>query len=342
MTSWYLDKGPEGDVVVSTRVRIARNFLDVPFPVRMTKEQGVQVIDRIQKTLFEDAELNSRQLSCIPMQGLGVVEKQAMVEKHLMSPEMLQDVHSRGIILSKDESISIMLNEEDHLRIQCLFSGMQLKNAWKQANMIDNILEKEIEYAYSEQYGYLTSCPTNTGTGLRASVMIHLPALTMIGYLNSLLTAVSKLGIAVRGIYGEGTEARGHIFQISNQVTLGVSEEETVENLKGIVRQIIEQERKARQKLIEGNQLVLEDRLYRSYGVFKNARIMTSEEFMKLISDVRLGINMGIIKDINIETVNQLMIVTQPANIMIQFGKSLTAEQRDIERAEIIRNTINI
>ncbi len=337
MTPWYLEKGPEGDVVVSTRVRLARNFQDMPFPVRMRKEQGVKVIEKIQITLLKNADVKFNYIS---MQELGAINKQAMMEKHLISPEMLQDVHSRGVFLNKDESISIMLNEEDHLRVQCLFSGMQLQNAWKLANKIDNILEQEIEYAYNEQYGYLTCCPTNTGTGLRASVMIHLPALTMTGYLNSLLTAVGKLGLAVRGLYGEGTEARGHIFQISNQVTLGISEEETIENLKGIVKQIIEKERVARQRLLKGSRLQLEDRLYRSYGVFRNARIMTSEEFMKFISDVRLGIYLDIIKDIQIETVNELMIATQPANIMLQFGETLSAEQRDIKRAEIIRKKI--
>jgi protein arginine kinase len=306
----------------------------------MNREQGEQVIKKSKEAILENITLTSQSFEFIPMNSLSVIDRQVMVEKHLVSPEMLQNVHSRGVFLNKAENISIMVNEEDHLRIQCLFTGMQLDEAWDSANKLDNVLEEKIAYAYSEDYGYLTSCPTNVGTGMRASVMIHLPALAITGYLNSLLSAVSKLGIAVRGLYGEGTEARGNVFQISNQITMGISEEETLENLKGIVKQIIDQERMARNKLLQESRLRLEDKLYRSYGIFKNARVMSSEEFMKLFSDVRLGINMGIIKDVSLETLNTLMIATQPANIMQRFGSNLSPEERDVKRAELIREKV--
>ncbi|MDK2800823.1 MAG: protein arginine kinase [Clostridiales bacterium] len=340
MTAWYIDQGPERDVIISSRIRLARNFKDFPFPTRMNREQGEQVIKKSKEAILENITLTSQSFEFIPMNSLSVIDRQVMVEKHLVSPEMLQNVHSRGVFLNKAENISIMVNEEDHLRIQCLFTGMQLDEAWDSANKLDNVLEEKIAYAYSEDYGYLTSCPTNVGTGMRASVMIHLPALAITGYLNSLLSAVSKLGIAVRGLYGEGTEARGNVFQISNQITMGISEEETLENLKGIVKQIIDQERMARNKLLQESRLRLEDKLYRSYGIFKNARVMSSEEFMKLFSDVRLGINMGIIKDVSLETLNTLMIATQPANIMQRFGSNLSPEERDVKRAELIREKV--
>ncbi len=341
MTAWYVEHGPEGDVVVSSRIRLARNVKETPFPVRMSREQGEEIIEKAKQVLLGSGNGASHVFDYFSMNELNAVDKQVLVEKHLISPEMLQDVYSRGVLLSKDECVSVMLNEEDHLRIQCIFSGMKLDEAWDLANKIDNLIEQEVEYAYSENYGYLTCCPTNAGTGLRASVMIHLPALTITGHINSLLNAVGKLGIAVRGLYGEGTEARGHFFQISNQVTMGMSEEDTLENLKGIVRQIIEQERLARRKLFHENRERLEDRLYRSYGIFSNARIMSSQEFMKLLSDVRLGINLEIIKGISLKKMNELMIATQPANIIKRFDGNLSAEQRDMKRAEMIRNTMD-
>lgn len=339
MATWYLKSGPECDVVISSRIRLARNFKEIAFPLRMNREQGKQVIDTTKSILSPNA-IRDRAFDFLAMEQMDPIDKQVMVEKHLVSPEMLQNVHSRGVLLSQDETVSIMLNEEDHIRMQCLYSGLQLEEAWQVANEIDNTLEQQIAYAYSEKYGYLTSCPSNAGTGLRASAMLHLPGLTMSGYLNSLLTAVSKLGIAIRGLYGEGTEARGHMFQISNQVTLGISEQETLENIKGILSQIIKQERIARQKLMQESSIKLEDKLYRAYGIFANARMISFEEFMKLLSDVRLGINLDIIKNIGIETINELMIATQPASIMKAFNSTLNAEERDVKRAELIRSKL--
>jgi len=341
MAAWYVNTGPESDIVISTRVRLARNLKKYPFPVMMNKEMGSRVVEECKDAILNNNSSISGQFEYFSMDDLNAVNKQALVEKHLISPLMLQDVHSRGVFISKDESISIMVNEEDHLRIQCIFPGLQLDRAWDLADKVDNLIEERIEYAYDENYGYLTSCPTNVGTGMRASVMLHLPALSMSNQLNSLINAVNKLGIAVRGIYGEGTEASGNIFQISNQVTLGISEQDTLDNLLEIVGQIIAQERKARKSLHEQSKIQLEDRLLRSFGIFANAKIMSSEECMKLLSDVRLGIVLGIIKNMTLEDVNQLMIDIQPANIMKRFGHTLSAEERDIRRAEIIKEKLN-
>ena len=217
---------------------------------------------------------------------------------------------------------------------------MQLDEAWDIIDKVDDMIEDKIEYAFNENYGYLTCCPTNVGTGMRASVMAHLPSLVMTGHINSLLNAVGKVGLMVRGLYGEGTEASGNIFQISNQVTLGISEEETIENLKSVVRQIIEQERTARKKLVETSRLKLEDRFYRSYGTLSNARIITSEEAMKLLSNVRLGVNTGILRNVKLETIIELMILTQPANIMKLYGNNISAEERDFRRGELIRQKL--
>lgn len=340
MGAWYVDRGPEDDVVISTRVRLARNFSQFVFPSLMDTKQAKEVIDIANKAVLENNNFNQYGFKYISLNQIDFVDRQVMVEKHLISPGMLKDEQLRGVLISKDESISVMVNEEDHLRIQCLFSGLNLDLAIDLSNKIDNGIEEKADYAYSEKYGYLTCCPTNTGTGLRASVMLHLPAIVMTGLLNSLINAVGKLGMAVRGIYGEGSEARGHIFQISNQITMGKSEEETVEDIKEIVRNITEQERVSRAKLIKDNSLRLEDRVYRSYGVFSNARIISSEEFMKMVSDVRLGINMGIIKNISLETINKLMVETQPAGIMKRFGVDLSAEERDQKRAQLIRDLI--
>ena len=234
-----------------------------------------------------------------------------------------------------------MINEEDHIRIQCLSSGMQLENSWKLGNKIDSILEEKIDFAFSEKYGYLTCCPTNIGTGIRASAMLHLPALIMTGYIKRILEACSKLGIAVRGIYGENSEASGNMFQISNQTTLGQSEEEIINNIKNITSQIIEQERMLRTELYKQNPLRFEDKVCRSLGVFSNARIMSSEESLKLLSDVRLGVDMGIIKNISIEDLNGIMLLIQPGNLQKQAGKPLDPNERDFKRAEFVRERLN-
>lgn len=341
MTSWYIQKGPDSDVVVSSRVRLARNFREYPFPMRMTEEQRKEVMDKTKKAVIGTGKSAGKSFLYMDINGLPPIERQVLVEKHLISPDLAGSNRGSSAIISRDEKTSIMINEEDHLRIQCMYPGLQLEEAWNMCSSIDDGLERQIEYAFNERYGYLTSCPTNIGTGLRASAMLHLPALVMTGYISNILEACGKLGIAVRGLYGENTETSGNLFQISNQVTLGASEEELIHNITNVANQIIEQERGLRSELYKQNPYRLEDKVFRSYGIFRSARIMSGEEGFKLISDVRLGIDMGIIKDMNIEKLNEIMLLIQPANVQKVAGKPLSPDERDVKRAELIREKLN-
>lgn len=340
MRGWYIESGPESDVVVSSRVRLARNFKDFPFPFRM-KEDDEEAVQKRAKEIMVEKENNIDKFEFIDMQKLSPVERQMLVEKHLISSELAGSQMKSGVILSSDEKVSIMVNEEDHLRIQCLFPGMQLDSAWNLCNDIDNIFEESTDFAFDENLGYLTSCPTNIGTGIRASAMLHLPALTMTGYIRGVLEVCGKLGITVRGMYGENSEAMGNMFQISNQVTLGQTEEEIITNIKNIANQIISQERMLRKELHSQNPFRFEDKIFRSLGILSNARILSSEESFKLLSDVRLGVDMGIITNIDKRTINEILISIQPANLQYLVGKQLHAAERDIKRAELIREKLN-
>ncbi len=340
MESWYIEKGPESDVVMSSRVRLARNFKDFPFPFKMSREEGEKVVQKVKDAIF-NSSIATTDFEFKDMQKLNPVDKQVMVEKHLISPNLAAGRVESAAIISGDEKISIMINEEDHLRIQCLFSGLQLDKAWDLCNKIDSLLEENIDYSFSEKFGYLTCCPTNVGTGIRASAMLHLPALTMTGYIKGMLEICGKLGIAVRGIYGENSEASGNLFQISNQITLGQTEEEIINNITNIGNQIINQERVLRTELYRQNPFRFEDKIYRSLGTLSNARIISSEESFKLISDVRLGVDMGIIKNIDISRLNEILLMIQPANLQMSFSKPLSPDERDIKRAELIREKLN-
>jgi protein arginine kinase len=335
-----VDNRLKSDIVISSRVRLARNFDCYPFPFRMSQEQSSKLLSEVRDIVIKSSATAADNFYFVNIQKLNPVDKQALVEKHLISPDLAESQRDSAVIISKDERISIMVNEEDHIRIQCLHPGMKIDTAWKLCNNIDRLFEEKVDYAFSKDFGYLTCCPTNIGTGIRASVMLHLPALVMTGYIKSILEACSKLSIAVRGMYGENTEAAGNMFQISNQVTLGQTEQEIVANIISVASQIIEQERALRNELYKQNSYRFEDKVYRSLGLFTNARIMSSEECMKLISDVRLGIDMGIIKTIDRSTLDKIMLLTQPANLQKTIGKPLSPEERDLRRAELIRKTI--
>ncbi len=339
MPGWYVEDGPESDVVVSSRVRFARNFEEYPFPSKMTREQGQSVLNAVRDAVLNNSSA-AKNFVFIDIQQMSPIDRQALVEMHLISPDLAESQKQSGVLISKDEKISIMINEEDHLRIQCIYPGMQLDQALDLCIKVDGLLEENIRYAFDDKYGYLTCCPTNIGTGMRASVMLHLPALTMTGYIRNILDACSKIGIAVRGLYGENSEASGNMFQISNQVTLGQSEEEIASNIKNITSQIIEHERSLRDHLYKQNPYRLEDKVLRSFGLFTNARILSSEESLKLLSDVRLGVNMGIIKGISTEKLNEIMLLIQPGYLQKITGKPLSPEERDIKRAEIVRNKL--
>lgn len=332
-------KQPE--IAISSRVRLARNIEDLPFPTRMDPGQGSMVIKKVWDSIASSSEAAAGKFIFMNIGQLDPVDRQILVEKHLISPELGENRRESAVIISKDEKISIMINEEDHLRIQCIFPGMQLENAWQLCNRLDLLLEDKMDFAYDKNLGYLTCCPTNIGTGIRASVMLHLPALSMTGYIKSVLEACGKLGIAVRGIYGENSEASGNMFQISNQVSLGQNEEEIIHSVNHIAGQIIEQEKMLRTELYNQDPFRFEDKIYRSLGLLSNARIISSEESQKLLSDVRLGVDMGTIKGISIDTLNEIMLIIQPGFIQRLTGKNLGANERDIRRAELIRSRLN-
>ncbi|WP_419882643.1 protein arginine kinase [Peribacillus sp. B-H-3] len=343
MSSWLTEEGPENDIVLSSRVRLARNFKDFTFPTFFKQEEAQQILGLIKNRLEESDSVHPGvgKLEFIDMGELQPLEKNVLVEKHLISPHLAEESPYGACLLSENEEVSIMLNEEDHLRIQCLFSGLQLTEALKLANTIDDWVEENLDYAYDEERGYLTSCPTNVGTGLRASVMMHLPGLVLTQQLNQIIPAMNQLGLVVRGIYGEGSEALGNIFQISNQITLGKSEKDIIEDLSMVVKQIIAQERSAREALVKTSNIQLEDRIYRSYGILSNARIIETKEAAKCISDVRMGIDLGYITNVSKNILSELIILTQPGFLQKYAGGPLRARERDIRRASLIRERLN-
>jgi protein arginine kinase len=342
ISPWMKLDGPDSDIVLSSRIRLARNLNQYVYPIISTAEQSKEVLDKIMDAYGDRSYGEIGSLELLKIDDMKTIEKRVLVEKHLISPTLVEDSKCGAVLLSQDESISIMINEEDHLRIQCLVPGFQLKEALMQANGIDDWLEEKLDYAFDEKRGYLTSCPTNVGTGMRASVMMHLPALVLTQRINRIIPAINQLGLVVRGIYGEGSEAQGNIFQISNQITLGKSEEDIVEDLRDVVLQLIEQERIARKSLHESSKLQLEDRVFRSYGILAYSRIIQSKEATKCLSDVRLGIDLGIIDGVSRSILNELMILTQPGFLQQYAGQILDPEERDVRRATLIRERIKL
>jgi protein arginine kinase len=336
---WYLETGPEGDVVVSTRIRLARNIAEFPFISRMTEEQSQNVIKNVKDALFSANGATVDNFEFYEMEKLTPARAMSLAERHLISPQFAQNKKGCALLLSKDNSVSIMLNEEDHIRIQAMLPGMQLKQALKTANLFDDLLDEKLSYAFDENLGYLTCCPTNLGTGLRASLMLHLPATVQAGALPNLGNAMSKLGLTIRGTFGEGSEAKGAFYQVSNQITLGITETEAVDNLNTIAQQIISQERAIRESL-KKQSLQLEDKIYRSHGLLKSARLISNDEFMSLISDLRLGVTMGIVNNVNLETINSLINEMQPATLVAGAGRKLDALGRDELRASKIREKL--
>jgi len=327
-------EGTEGDVAVSSRVRLARNLRDIPFPTAMRNRDAQIVLAQVEAafvTLPDAARYVRIYMSEIPN-----FARHILVEKHLISPSLAEN-RAGAVFLRDDEAVSLMVNEEDHLRLQVFAPGLALQEAHREADHIDDLLAAHLDIAFDAQYGFLTACPTNVGTGMRASVMLHLPALTLTRVLGQVVEAVQKVGLVVRGIYGEGTEAEGNLYQISNQVTLGLSEGELLENLLGIARQVIEQERRARDVLLRENRVVLEDRIYRSYGVLTSARRITTREAMECISDVLLGVNLGLMQGIRPRVLHELWVMIRPNFLQYAFGESMNPAERDERRAVLIR-----
>ncbi len=335
MTKWYLESGKDDDIVLSTRIRLARNLSSYPFKSRISPEQQRELCQKVRSAL-EGVRMGENKLSFLTMENMSEAERLSLVENHSVSPEFADNPKDKLLILSQNEDISIMVGEEDHIRIQVMRPGLELNEALKTADMLDNVLDETLDYAFSEQLGFLTACPTNLGTGLRASVMLHLPALEQAGAINQLANTISKLGLTIRGTYGEGSDAKGAEYQISNQITLGISEEMAVQNLQSVVLQVIEQEKKAR-KAVWPNTVTLEDAVWRSLGILKNARIMSGKEAVERLSLLRLGVSMGILKTVSIQTLNALSAQTGAGTLCRDSREMLSPEQRDIKRAALLR-----
>jgi len=342
ISPWMSEEGPDSDIVLSSRIRLARNFEEYKFPTLFSHEEAKAIIIKMEDVLSKTNFNKFGQMELLKIDELQPLQKRVLVEKHLISPHLAEDSPYGAVLLTENEEVSIMVNEEDHIRIQCLFPGLQLSESLNAANDIDDWLESQIQYAFDEKHGYLTSCPTNVGTGLRASVMMHLPGLILTQQINRIIPAINQLGLVVRGIYGEGSEALGNIFQISNQITLGKSEEDIGRDLKGVVSQLISQERSAREALRKTSNIQLEDRVFRSLGVLTNSRIIETKEAAKCLSDVQLGIDMGYILNMPKNILNELMILTQPGFLQQYAGGPLRPHDRDIRRAALIRERLKM
>jgi len=336
---WLRGTGPECDIVISSRIRLARNLAQFPFLERLSGDDKEKVLDLIRRE-SERARI-AAELIYIDLADADPLDRQILVERHLISRELAEGTGSRGVIFTPDESLSLMINEEDHLRVQILRSGLQLGPSWQEIDAVDSRLEKHLPFAFDPELGYLTACPTNVGTGMRASVMLHLPALAMTKQMDKIINAVSKLSLAVRGFYGEGTQAFGDFYQVSNQVTLGQTEQEIIESLESVIPEIIASERSAREALLSDNRVGLEDRIWRSYGIIRNAREINTEETMRLLSGLRLGVTLRIIPDLEIHTINEIFIKTQPAHLQKMEGKKLSERSRDVARANFIRSRLD-
>lgn len=340
MGNWINSKGPDGDIVLSSRIRLARNINGYNFPNLIDNEDAKKVINECSSSILEGNSVLANSFHLTEISKLSTVDRMAMVESHLISTGLLDNYENSAVLLNDDETVSIMINEEDHIRLQVICPGLQLEEAYELADKIDDVIEERVDYAYNQKLGYLTACPTNIGTGMRASIMIHLPALTMTRNINSILNAVTQVGLTIRGIYGEGSDIQGNIYQISNQITLGLSEEEIISNLTAVTKQIIDKERAARKWLTESNTIKLKDTVWRSLGILQNARILSNGECLNLLSNVRFGIEVGIIDNIDLLTLNELMINTQPATLSKIEEKEANDVSVDIKRAEYVRQKL--
>lgn len=339
MENWIDFNGSNDDIVLSSRVRLARDMKSRPFPLKESEDQGREIVKLVEDAFYSSVDKSNYKTSYLWESD--DIADQAMLEKHLISPELIQNKNKAALILSNDNTESIMINEEDHVRIQCITGGLNLKESFNYANKIDDILEEKLEYAFDEKLGYLTACPTNIGTGLRGSVMLHLPALTMNNEMNRVLNAITQVGMTIRGLYGEGSKVVGNIYQISNQITLGLTEEEILNNIAAVVSQIINQENYARQFIMNKYKYELEDRILRSLGILKTAVILSEKELMELLSSVRMGIEMNIVKNVNKNVINSLMIDAVDGIIQKNAGRELKEKEINIARANIVKEKLN-
>jgi len=340
---WFIELGNNGTVcgekretIVSSRIRVARNLDDIPFEMKMKKKDAQRLIKLVRSLI--DKKFCGRYFD---FQEITSLEKESLLECHIVSPVFITADRPAGVFITNKGNISIMINEEDHLRIQGLSCGLNLVDISSEVFNVEEAIGKELGYAFNETYGFVTSCPTNLGTGLRASVLLHLPGLVFTNEVEKVLKGAIQVGMAVRGIFGEGTEIKGNLFQISNQHTLGVKEEDLIETITKITHMIIDIEEKARDVILTKARYEFEDKIFRSLAVLKSARMISTEEVLNLLSAVRLGVGAGIIKDIKLDTLNEILLVSRPANIQLYFGEILEEHERDFKRAEYIRNRLS-
>jgi len=335
---WLKGEGPHSDIVISSRIRLARNISGYPFISKATEQDRQRIeeaVDRAVKNVHEKDDLY-----VVDLEPLSQLQRQMLVERQLISREIAETAGPRAVYIANDESYSIMVNEEDHLRMHALTCGLNLHIVWDRINTLDDHLESHIPYAFSKELGYLTACPTNVGTGMRVSVMMHLPALSIAQEIDKVFRGLSKLNLAVRGIYGEGSQALGEFYQISNQITLGRSEAELIEQVQEIVERIVQYERKAREALLEANEEALLDKASRALGVLRTARTMSSEEAMHLLSTLRLAVNLTMLEVPKISLINELLLFTQPAHLQQIAGSELSPSNRDLSRAQYLRKRL--
>ncbi|MDX1962257.1 MAG: protein arginine kinase [Pirellulales bacterium] len=336
---WLRASGPESDIVMSSRIRLARNLAEFPFISRASDSDRAEIEKLLRSAILRTSSAGP--LEHVNVTQLEAIDRQFLVERQLISKELAEGRGQRGVIINPAEQISLMVNEEDHLRIQCMHSGLDLHGAWQQINQLDDELSGMINYAYHPRWGYLTACPTNVGTGVRVSVMLHLPALAITRQIEKVFRSLQKISLAVRGLYGEGSQAMGDFYQISNQITLGSSEEDLVQKVSDVVPILISYERQAREFLVSEPQQNLHDQVSRAYGILRTAQTISSEETMHLLSRVRMGINLGLIRELQIPDLNELFLQTQPAHLQKLRGVELDTADRNIERARYLRSHLN-
>ncbi|MFO1514277.1 MAG: protein arginine kinase [Verrucomicrobiota bacterium] len=331
-------RGPLDRIVMSSRVRLARNLKAYAFPSWAKKPERIKILETIRPAVAGLPEMADS--FSAPLEDLTALDKQILVERHLVSREHAAKSAGSGFVLNREETLCVMINEEDHIRMQSLRPGLQIRQAWTAIDQVDTELEKKLNYAFSPDLGYLTACPTNLGTGIRVSAMLHLPSLVLSEQINPIIQSVNKLGLAVRGLYGEGTEALGNVFQVSNQMTLGESESAIVERLEKVLAQIIEHEENARELLSEKKPKTVYNHIGRAYGILANAHSISSKETMNLLSLLRLGVDMGLFPGVDRSLVDELFIMTQPAHLQKQHSEKLSAEERDLLRADMLRERL--
>lgn len=333
---WLRGSGPESDIVISSRIRLARNLAEFPFVRRANHEERAQIAKFARAKIESISEWTNIQI--LDLERLDEVDRQFLVERQLMSREMADGEGERAVVIDLDERFSVMINEEDHLRIQVMCSGLDLQAAWERIDRLDDQLERKLTYAFHDTLGYLTACPTNVGTGLRVSVMLHLPALVITREIEKVFRSLQKINVAVRGLYGEGSQFMGDFYQISNQITLGRTEAELVNTVQEVVPRIIEYERRAREFLVNESEQDLHDDVSRAFGILCTAKKISSEETLHYLSKVRMGVNLGLIRSIEIATINKLFVHTQPAHLQKLRGHHLSVADRNIERASYLQS----